>query len=505
MPVILRERQVKAIHDTRRAVANGSHAPIIVAATGFGKTVTAAGLIAGAMSKGSNVLFLAHRQELIYSARTKLADFGIQSGIIMAGERIALVYPVQVASVQTLVRRMDKLNWRPDLCVIDECHLSNAASYKKIIAFYENPILIGLTGTPWRLGAQGLGIGHGGMFDALVETGSVADLIADGTLCPFRYFAPPLITTEGIGHTAGEFDEKELEDRLNTPTITGSFIAHWKRLAQGRPTMVFCVSVKHAHDLTAQACAAGIRAVVVDGTSEDEHRRNVLPDLAAGRIDMAVNCGIYIEGVDCPAISCVVDLAATESLSRFLQKIGRGMRIHPGKKDLIIIDHVGNAGVSIDGDFVAKHGMPDDPREWTLEGRKKRSKKTEDSEKPIDLIQCPECSATMKPRPVCDAVDVDGNICGHVFMTKPRKAPDQVDGELIEVSAKQAQQDAEQERLDILRRSQEVGMAKTYEELLAIAKDRNYKPGWAGIKWAIKKKQAAAIAARREAKSRATA
>lgn len=500
MPIILRDRQVAAIHNTRRAVASGKRAPIIVAATGFGKTVTAAGLIAGAIARGSNVLFLAHREELINSAREKLKAFGIDSGIIMAGHTTALVYPVQVASVQTLVRRLDRISWRPDLIVIDECHLSNAKSYKTIVAHYGNPILIGLTGTPWRLGSQGLGIGHGGMFDCLVETGSVADLIADKTLCPFRYFAPPLVDTAGVGHVADEFDTKQLEERTNTNTITGSFIAHWKRLALGRPTMVFCVSVKHAHDLTAQACAAGIRAVVVDGNSEDEHRRNVLPDLAAGRIDMAVNCGIYIEGVDCPAISCVVDLAATESLSRFLQKIGRGMRICPGKKDLIIIDHVGNAGRTIEGEFVAKHGLPHWPRKWTLEGRKRRSKKSTPEEVRPDVIQCPDCSATMTPRAVCDAVDVDGIVCGHVFAIKARKPPEEVAGELVEISDRQAQHDAEEERLSVLRRSQEVGMAKSHAELLAIASARGYDPKWAGIKWAIKKKQMAAAAARKAAR-----
>lgn len=461
--ISLRPRQLQAIADTRAAIAKGKRAPIIVCATGGGKTLIASGIIQGVIAKGKKALFLAHRQELIDSAHDKLRAFGIESGIIKAGRGMALVYPVQVASVQTLVRRMDRLAFRPDVVLIDESHLSNAQTYKKIVEFYGNPILVGLSATPQRLSGDGLGIGHGGMFDCFIPAGTTRELIDEGFLCPFKYYAPPrLFDTAGIKTIAGELDQHELEERTDRPTITGDFLAHWNRLAKGLPTMVFAVGVKHAEHIAEQARAQGIRAVAVNGKSDDSLRSQALKNVQSGAIDMIVNVGLFVEGLDCPALACLGDLAFTKSITRYRQKIGRVLRTHPGKPHAIILDHVGN---------VEKHGLPDMPVQWSLEGRKKSKK-----EKPIAIRQCPQCFVAHTPAPVCPE-------CGWVYVAAPRSGPEEVAGELVEITQEQVAEARHVQR-------REESRAATLEDWQRIAAARGYRSQWATIRYGLRQKRA---------------
>lgn len=447
MTIVLRPRQVQAIADLRQAIADGSRAPICIAPTGSGKTVVAGGIIQGVIQKQKKALFLAHRQELIDQARDKLRDFGIKSGVIQSTKYMDLAPPVQVASVQTLVRRMHKLDWRPDIILIDECHLSNAKTYKTIVEFYDTPLLIGLTATPQRLDGKGLGVGHGGMFDALVIAGSTAELIHEGHLCPYKYFAPPAVDTSQVATVAGEFSVPGLEAVTDKPKITGDFIEHWNTHARGMPTMVFTCSVRHAEHVAEQVRAVGLKAVAVSGDSRTDLRRNAVRDVQSGALDMLINCGLFVEGLDAPALSCLGDLAATKSVSRFRQKIGRVLRIFPGKGKAIILDHVGNCKM---------HGLPDMDIEWSLEGRKKRS-----GARAMAMMECHECWCVHPLAPKCPE-------CGNVYATKDRGPPDAVDGILVEINA------------DMLKKQQhrEVSGARTREALEAIARQRGYKPGW---------------------------
>lgn len=425
-------------------------------------TIIGSGIIEGANAKGSKTLFLAHRHELIEQARNKLSEFGLKSGIIKAGHRMELFRDVQVASVQTLVRRLDKIDWRPDLIMIDEAHLSNASSYKKIVEFYGSPRLIGLTATPQRLDGTGLGIDHGGLFDSIIIAGTTKQLIEEGHLCPYKYFAPPLVDVSSVHTVAGEYDQRELEEITDQQHITGDFLEHWRKLANGLPTIVFTVSVKHAEHVAEQARGAGLRATAVNGESHNDIRAQAIKDVQSGAIHMLVNCGLFIEGLDAPALTCMGDLAATKSLSRFRQKIGRIMRTHHGKEYAIILDHVGNC---------MRHGLPDGDIDWMLEGLKKR----------------PPGGPSLKTCPACYghhlSIDPECPHCGYIYPeTHAGREQPQIDtnGQLIQITELEAKAIRKQE----LKKS--VKKARSLDQLLLVAKQFNMSDKWAANMWRSK-------------------
>jgi superfamily II DNA or RNA helicase len=191
---------------------------------------------------------------------------------------------------------------------------------------------------------------------------------------------------------------------------------------------------------------AGYRAVAISGTSDQTDRDAALVDLAAGRIDVVVNCQLWVAGVDCPAVSCIILLAPTKSVTKYLQSVGRGLRLHPGKTDCIVLDHAGNA---------LNHGLPTEPREWSLDGAK-RNKRNADAVEAVK--QCERCYFVFKPQAECPN-------CGHVHIPKP-KVVAQTDGELAEITSIKRERRAE------------VGKARSIEDLKRIAEERGYKIGW---------------------------
>ena len=304
------------------------------------------------------------------------------------------------------------------------------------------PRLLLLTATPIRLDGRGLRE----VADVLVQSCSTAELIADGLLAPIRYYAPSQPDLSGVRSVAGDYATGELADAMQRSSITGDAVAHYRKLAHGRPAVAFCVSIKHAEATAAEFTAAGYRTVAISGNSTTAERDAALLGLQAGRLDVVVNCALWVAGVDCPAIGCVILLAPTKSVTKYLQSIGRGLRTHPGKADLIVLDHAGN---------VMRHGLPTDQREWSLDGAKKRSRQPDDVEA---VRQCERCFACYTPQPVCPQ-------CGHVHPVKPRR---------LEVVAGDLQEITEVKRRD----RQEVGQARTVEALQKIAAERGYKSGW---------------------------
>jgi DNA repair protein RadD len=427
-------------------------AVIIQMVTGAGKTPTACRIIGLALQKGKKTLFIAHRTELLTQASDKLTAFGIPHGLIKAGRFGDLRQPVQVASVQTLVRRLDKISFVPDMICIDECHLAEAKSYKVILAKYPNAYVIGLTATPGRLDGRGLGKPTGN-FDDIICGPPMLELIERGFLVPLRYFsAPHPIDTSGIHTTGGDYNLGELAKAVDKPAITGDVLDHWKRIASDRKTLIFCVSIEHADHVAAQFRAAGIQALAVNGRWDETLRAQALKDFERGAIQVLVNCQLYVEGIDIPAIGCIADLAPTQSLTRYLQRAGRGMRPFEGKENCIYLDHANN---------VSRFGAPTEPREWTLEGSESRKKS---AERGASIRVCPKCFAASPARAqVCVE-------CGVAFETKPRQEIDEREGELVELTAEEiARKQARREQ----------GRAATLQQLLDMARIKGYSERWA--------------------------
>ena len=438
----LRPRQLQAIENLRQAYRTGHRAPILVAPTGFGKTHTSAGIIRSAVARGHRVWFLAHLREILDATSGKLDAEGIAHGFIMAGKPEDDSQAVQVVMVQTAVRRLGRYT-KPDLIVIDEAHLAVAETYRKVIEDCGSPRLLLLTATPIRLDGRGMRE----VADVIVPTCGTAELIAEGLLAPVRYYAPSRPDLATVRTIAGDYSQGDLATIMNKPSITGDAVDHYRKLAHGRPAVAFCTNIAHANATAEAFRQAGYSAVAISGDSKPAERDQALHGLNAGDIDVVCNCALWVAGVDAPAIGCIIMLAPTKSLTKYLQSVGRGLRTHPGKADCIVLDHAGNAFT---------HGLPTEPREWSLDGAKKRARTGDDEVEPVR--QCLRCYFVHAPAPVCPN-------CGHVHPVKERKLNQQA-GDLEELKAVKRQQ------------RQEVGRAKTIEELRTIAEQRGYKMGW---------------------------
>jgi superfamily II DNA or RNA helicase len=464
--MILRPYQTAMTNQAREALR--THRGVLLQMpTGSGKTPTACHIIQRAVARGKNVLFLAHRAELLKQASNKLDAFNVPHGIIRSGKHMTLSKQVQVASVQTLVRRLDYVRFLPHLIFVDEAHLSAAPTYKKILATFPEAYVVGLTATPMRLDGMGLSRAEGCHFDHLITGPTFQELIDQKYLVPMRCFtAAHQIDLSGIGAVGGDFNQGKLAAVVDKSTITGDAVSHWIRIASGRKTLVFCVSIEHAQHVSAQFNAAGINSVAVDGGWTDENREGAMRDFEAGKIQVLVNCHLFIEGLDIPEVSCIVNLAPTMSVARFLQKAGRGSRPFDGKTDCIFLDH---------GSDIARHGLPTDERKWSLEGRikKKRSSKQE-----IPIRICPACfAANPGGTMVCRE-------CGHEWAIEARQV-ETIDGELVEwVRPPPGPSPARVEEWQ----------ARTVEQLTELGRVRGYSnpAGWAHIRYQARMRKAGA-------------
>jgi DNA repair protein RadD len=486
----LRDYQVEA-EDAVRDAMRTDHAVLLVLPTGGGKTILFADIAHKAASKGKRILILAHLDQLIKQASKKLSDIGLPHGIIMAGFTPNPRRNVQVASVQTLVRRVEKMasaGAHFDLIVVDEAHLSSSASFLKILGAWPNARVLGVTGSPVRLDGKGLGRGQGGAFDTIVCGIGIGELIKRGYLVkPAVYASKNQVDLSSVKKIGGDYDNGALADVMDKPVITGSAIAEYRRICPGVPAVAWCASVAHARHVAEEFNASGIPAVAISGDNNSEERDRALSDLSSGRIKVITFAMLLTTGVDCPAIGAVIMLRPTMSLASYLQTIGRGLRpiyasgmpldtteqriaaIDAGTKGrkCFVLDHAG---------LTFRHGMADEVRDWTLDGVKKKKGKKKDDEPKIDLTQCPSCFVVFDPKLRPAGQEHVCPECGHAIPGKVRKGPEHVDGELAEITPEMEAALKNQKRV-------EVAQARTLEELEKIAAQRGYSRAWAGHIW----------------------
>jgi DNA repair protein RadD len=445
----LRDYQTAALANVREAYRVGCRAPLLVAPTGSGKTTVFSFAASQAAAKGNRTLILAHRAELLRQTSATLDRFGVEHGLIVPGAEMTASL-VQVASVQTLTRRLGRLTWAPNLIVVDEAHhCTRATGHGAILAHYSEARILGCPANPARLDGQGLGVAVGGFFDAMVLGPTVRELVEQGHLSRPVVFAPPgRPDLSSIRTLAGDFDKGALAEAVDKPAITGNCVEHYRRLAAGAPAIAFCVSVAHAENVAEAFRLAGYQAASIDGTLSDTNRRQRIEDLGAGRLNVLTSCEIISEGTDVPIVAAALLLRPTQSLGLYLQQAGRALRAYPGKERALILDHVGN---------VHRHGLPDADREWSLASVKARQAKP----KRPSIRECPACYATHNPAPCCPC-------CGFRYPVQAREV-EEVAGELTEIQRTAA-------RL-IARREQ--GQAQTLDDLRALASRRGYRPGCA--------------------------
>lgn len=454
--LILRPYQDNAVEGIRNSYKKGRRAPLLVLPTGGGKTVVFCYVAANTVKNAKRVLILVHRIELLRQTSKALKKAGVEHGLINPKFKPNSKAPVQVASVQTLTKRLNKYG-DFDLIVVDEAHHATAGSWRKILEHYPKARVLGVTATPVRGDGEGLGQNAGGIFDDLVEGPSVAQLIELGYLVKPVIYAPATkLDLSGMKTRMGDYVISEMEERVDKPQVTGDAVEYYSRLCPGTPCVVFCVSVDHAEHVAEEFKKAGFKAFSVDGKMSDDRRFAILNGLGNGQVEVVTSCDLISEGTDIPAVGCLILLRPTQSLGLYIQQVGRGLRPSEGKDHCIILDHVGN---------VIEHGFPDDDREWSLDGdeKLKRKKKKKDEEKELKTKQCPSCYAVHKPAPKC-------TVCGHVYVVLGKEI-EQVDGELHEITP-------EIKRQIRIQKAREVAEAKTKEDLERIAEARGYKKGW---------------------------
>lgn len=465
---ILRDYQKNFIKDIHSQFCAGYKAVCGQSPTGSGKTVIFSYIANGAISQGSKVVILVHRQELILQTSLALAKFQIPNAIIapasvikssaqiqyreLGRNYIDLNSPCVVASVQTLGRRLDEFTNYFDFIITDECHHAVAGQWRNVTDRNPNAFLLGLTATPERLDGKGLGIESGGVYEKLVLGPSVKSLIERGYLSQPRVFAPPINFDDSALRTiAGDYDVKQMSEMLDQPQIIGDCVRHYSKICPNMPAIAFCSTIEHARHTAEQFCNAGFNFKCIDGTMSDFDRRDAIEGLGSGRYDGLTSCNIISEGTDIPVVGCAIFLRKTKSLSLYLQQAGRVLRPYSGKEYSIILDHVRN---------VENHGFPEDERDWSLEGRRKQ-KRDEDE---IFIRTCPQCYACYKSSlracPVCGF--------GAENAIKSQREIEFIDAELVEIQ--KAQKERERKEANAFNKLLELGKKRGYSNPYAWAK-----------------------------------
>jgi len=329
--------------------------PLTVLPTGAGKTVIASKAIQGVQEASggkANILFLAHRQELITQTEEKLRTVwpDAPTGVYAASVGRKEFAPITIASRDTLVRALNKC---PPfhLAIIDEAHNispKEESSYQKIVrtlkAKHDRVNFWGLTATPFRTGSGLIYGGEDSLFSDVAFRISLIELIKRGYLAPVRAkrIHGGIIDTRGIKTVAGDFSNKELAARAEDIKLVNAALDDWCELAADRHvSLFFCVSVKHARLVSDALYLRGYKCPLIHGGTPKQQRDAVFAAARARMIDGIVNVGVATEGTDIPAVDCIVMLRPTQSLGLYIQMVGRGMRLCEDKSDCLLLDYGG--------------------------------------------------------------------------------------------------------------------------------------------------------------------
>ncbi len=447
--IFLRPYQQQFIVDVRSEFRQNHKRVVGVAPCGAGKTIMTGWMIREVGQRGKRAIFFVHRQELIKQTSETFKNLGIEHGIISAGYKMRPELPVQIASVQTLVRRLDKIP-APDFLVCDECHHILANSYKEILDAYPEAFLLGVTATPQRTG----GINLGEVFSSMVEGPSVNDLIGLGHLTKFKYFS----TTESLElHDVrikfGEFVNADLAKVMANQKIIGGIVDNYKRLANGKSAICYCVNVKHSKLVAESFKAAGISAAHCDGETPKAARERLVEDFRVGKIKILCNAELFSEGFDVPNMQAVILARPTKSLTLYIQQAMRPMRPDPDdpNKVAIIIDHVQN---------FSRFGLPDAMHAWSLAPNPLK----EEGSPPLKT--CPDCGLVV---PAGSRACPD---CKYEFVTEEDELARLTEHEgILHVIEHEP-------KVSVQNTRRVIHAPKTPEDFMEIAKARNYQIGW---------------------------
>ena len=453
-PSTARGYQLRAVDELREAIRRHKSA-VYVLPTGGGKTLVA-GLIAQRVTERSGqVMLVVHRRELVKQAVDTLTELvpGLALGVEAPGWPSMPWAPLQICMVQSMVRRAHVARMRPSIVIWDEAHHVRAATWERAMSWWPSVAHLGLTATPERLDGKGLGA-H---FGAMVEGPSIQRLVADDWLAPCRTLTvPSSLDLSGLTRNKrGEYGAA-IGQRITAGVIADAADAY-ARYASGRQAIFFGVNRDHSRRVVERLKADGVKAAHVDGEDHAARRDRIMAEFRDGAIQVVGNCDLVSEGFDAPGCSAIIMGSPTRSITRYLQMAGRAMRPGPGKQALIL----DLAGISYE------LGLPDEPREWTLEDGEVSARRKSEA-KPRE---CPECHTMYY-----------GRKCPECAYVSPLPEVEETRTDLVKATGRPEPTGKRPNRRSDL--WQELATARRQPDVRAaveaIGKRRGYKDGWAG-------------------------
>jgi len=343
---------------------------VLALTTGSGKTYTFVTMAKMALDRGKTVLILTHRTELFSQTHESFGIVGVVPEVINADSPDPESFDgVFVVMVETLARREHLLrSLQPDLIIIDEAHFGN---FTKIIESYPDAYVLGVTATP-------IGKHFYKYYTNIVQTIDTPDLIDSGFLVPYKAYQMK-DDFSGLKKGAnGDYSAKSQYEHFNKEKLYNGVVEEWKQRARNKKTIVFNCNIKHSNETAESFRAAGIKSYSVTSKTSPADRERYMDEFENGDCMVINNTSILTAGYDYPPIECVILNRATDSLALYLQMIGRGSRISPGKSGFICLDFGGNHN---------RHGLWSQPRKWELSAPK-RKKLGE-----AIVKECPKCEA----------------------------------------------------------------------------------------------------------------
>jgi len=345
----LRDYQQECLKTILYRYKTGVRRQLVCLPTGTGKTVIFASFPKFFRMK-RRMLVLAHREELLEQAREKIirANPHLSVEVEQAARSAGSTCDVVVGSVQTLGRQSSSRIRRiaPDefyLVVVDEAHHAIAPTYRRVLKWLgvmepgTRKLLVGFTATPKRGDGQGLDR----VFEEIVFSRTLPEMIASGYLVPVSgYRVETSVDLSHVKIRLGDFISSQLSEAVNIKERNDLVIDVFKKYLSDRQTLCFCVDVAHTYSLEKAFCDAGVSVASVTGEMSSEKRRKTLQDFSEGRVRVLTNCMVLTEGYDESSVSGIIIARPTRSSLLYVQMIGRGTRLHTGKKDVMIIDLV---------------------------------------------------------------------------------------------------------------------------------------------------------------------
>ena len=359
----MKEQIEKALHLHRSVMAQMP--------TGTGKTYLLTAVIDSFVSNNpmEKVWIVAHRRELVSQIDETVRKFHSYS----ASNTSSLLSSVKAVSIQWLSKHYDEIEEEPGMIVIDEAHHALAKTYKEMWERFPKAKFLGLTATPCRLNGKGFT----DLFDVLVQSWSVPEFISKGRLATYDFVS---IKSDGMTQRLidslqkrgadGDYQNKEMDMLLNKKPSIERLYRSLEEFGKDRKGIVYAINISHAQKITKLYQEHGVKAIAIDSKTPATERQQDIEAFKKGDIQVLVNVDIFSEGFDCPDVEFVQLARPTLSLAKYLQMVGRGLRVAKGKKNCVIIDNVGLYRV---------FGLPSQVWNWkaTFEGKLRYSRKKE--------------------------------------------------------------------------------------------------------------------------------